>query len=122
MGQRESSATSAYEFAEWQTFSRPTSERELRQKDLRCRWRELGDTGEEDGCGSYVAQKRLSAFTVAAYLHPKSNGKLRPLGIPTMKDRAMQALHLLALDPIAETTADENSYGFHKRRSCADAI
>ncbi len=53
---------------------------------------------------------------------PKSNGKLRPLGIPTMKDRAMQALHLLALDPIAETTADDNSYGFRKRRSCADAI
>ena len=53
---------------------------------------------------------------------PKSNGKLRPLGIPTMKDRAMQALHLLALDPIAETKADEHSYGFRKRRSCADAI
>jgi len=32
----------------------------------------------------------------------KSNGKLRGLGIPTMKDRAMQALYLLALDPIAE--------------------
>ena len=42
---------------------------------------------------------------------PKSNGKLRPLGIPTMKDRAMQALHLLALDPIAETTADETHTG-----------
>ncbi len=53
---------------------------------------------------------------------PKSNGKLRPLGIPTMKDRAMQALHLLALDPVAETTADVNSYGFRKKRSCADAI
>ena len=36
---------------------------------------------------------------------PKSNGKLRPLGIPAMKDRAMQALYLLALDPVAETTA-----------------
>lgn len=34
---------------------------------------------------------------------PKTNGKLRPLGIPTMKDRAMQALYLLALEPVSET-------------------
>jgi RNA-directed DNA polymerase len=53
---------------------------------------------------------------------PKQNGKMRPLGIPTMKDRAMQALHRLALDPIAETTADTNSYGFRSQRSTADAI
>jgi RNA-directed DNA polymerase len=53
---------------------------------------------------------------------PKKNGKMRPLGIPTMKDRAMQALYLLALEPIAETTADTLSYGFRPKRSCADAI
>lgn len=53
---------------------------------------------------------------------PKSNGKLRSLGIPTMKDRAMQALYLLALDPVAETTADRNSYVFRPHRSCANAI
>ena len=53
---------------------------------------------------------------------PKANGKLRPLSIPTMKDRAMQALHLLALSPIAECKADENSYGFRLERSCADAM
>ena len=54
---------------------------------------------------------------------PKSDGKtMRPLGIPTMKDRAQQALHLLAVDPVVETTADHNSYGFRQQRSCADAI
>src|SRR6266478_8715460 len=53
---------------------------------------------------------------------PKKNGKKRGLGIPAMKDRAMQALYLLALDPVAETIADPNSYGFRPQRSTADAI
>ncbi|MBG4648514.1 group II intron reverse transcriptase/maturase, partial [Pseudomonas aeruginosa] len=53
---------------------------------------------------------------------PKTNGKMRPLGIPTMKDRAMQALYLLALEPVAETTADGRSFGFRPERSTADAI
>jgi len=52
----------------------------------------------------------------------KSNGKLRPLGIPTMKDRAMQALYLMALEPVSETTADSRSYGFRKERRCMDAV
>jgi RNA-directed DNA polymerase len=52
---------------------------------------------------------------------PKSNGQ-RGLGIPTMTDRAMQALYLLGLDPIAETLADGHSYGFRLERRCADAL
>lgn len=53
---------------------------------------------------------------------PKRNGKWRPLSIPTILDRAHQALQMLALQPIAETCADKNSYGFREGRSCADAI
>ena len=53
---------------------------------------------------------------------PKANGTMRPLGIPTMKDRAMQALYLLAVNPVAETTADHCSYGFRPGRCTADAL
>ena len=53
---------------------------------------------------------------------PKSRDKMRPLGIPTMKDRAMHAVHLLALEPISETKADRNSYGFRPERATQDAI
>ena len=53
---------------------------------------------------------------------PKPNGKIRPLGIPTLTDRAMQALYLFALDPICETVSDPNSYGFRRERGTADAM
>ena len=52
---------------------------------------------------------------------PKKNGKQRPLSIPTLEDRARQAVYLQALQPIAETTADPDSYGFRPKRRCADA-
>jgi RNA-directed DNA polymerase len=52
----------------------------------------------------------------------KKDGTPRPIGIPAMRDRARQALHLLPLDPVAETLADPNSHGFRKERSTADAI
>lgn len=53
---------------------------------------------------------------------PKKNGKMRPLGIPTMTDRAMQTLYKFSLEPIAGTYADPNSYGFRIGRSTHDAI
>jgi RNA-directed DNA polymerase len=57
------------------------------------------------------------------YIPKKGNKqKLRPLSIPPIRCRAMQALHLMALEPIAETIVDKNSYGFRPKRSCSDAI
>jgi Retron-type reverse transcriptase len=53
---------------------------------------------------------------------PKRLGLRRPLSVPALIDRARQALHLQALQPIAETQADPNSYGFRPKRRCADAM
>ena len=55
------------------------------------------------------------------YIEKKNKKKKRPLGIPTMYDRAMQALYAMALDPISEATADKVSFGFRKKRSIKDA-
>ena len=56
------------------------------------------------------------------YIPKRNRRDLRPLSIPSMKCRAMHALHLLALEPVAETKADKNAYGFRPKRSTADAI
>ncbi|WP_341790208.1 reverse transcriptase N-terminal domain-containing protein [Rickettsia endosymbiont of Polydrusus tereticollis] len=59
--------------------------------------------------------------TKRIYVPKRQKGKFRPISIPTMKDKAMQALWLMALIPIAEERNDLNSYGFRPKRSAQDA-
>jgi RNA-directed DNA polymerase len=55
------------------------------------------------------------------YIKKGGKKQKRPLGIPTMYDRAMQALYALALDPVSESTADTKSFGFRPSRGAHDA-
>jgi RNA-directed DNA polymerase len=89
-------------------------------------------TGGVDGISNLNEKQRVwlvdnlritgKAHPVWRVMIPKPKGGSRPLGIPTMYDRALQALFVMALEPEFEATFEGNSYGFRPNRSPIDAM
>ena len=87
------------------------------------------DIEQKVGTGVFLERMRqqLEAKTykpsaVKRVYIPKANGKLRPLGIPCIRDRVLQMVCKMVIEPIFEADFEQDSYGFRPRKSAADAV
>ena len=88
-----------------------------RNRELKLKWeKEIGELGRRTG------RERYKPDPIKRVNIEKSNGKQRPKGIPTMRDRSLQMLMKLVMEPIMEPWGDSTSFGFRPGRNSHQAI